>query len=188
MSVRTRVRGAATVVIALMASLTARVADAQTVGKVAIHVGAGVAAQAADEFSPIGVHLWTGAETVLDRRVRVRLDMGIHHFGYSPIERPPCPRTQFCAPALTSALQVVALTGVYVWRDTTRARPWYGLAGLGAYSALNGRDGNSRIGLTAGAGWSFGLEDRLSLEARVHLPYDANGYKTFWPVTVGWKL
>lgn len=168
--------------------LTNRVAEAQTVGKVGIHVGGGIAAQAADEFSPIGVHLWTGAETVLDRRMRVRLDAGIHHFGYSPIERPPCPRTQFCAPRLTSALQVVALTGVYVWRDTTRARPWYGLAGLGAYSALNGRDGNSRIGLTAGAGWSFGLKDRLSLEARVHLPYDANGYTAFWPLTVGWKL
>ena len=176
------------VLLVVSALATSRAAAAQTVGKVGIHVGGGIAAQAADEFSPIGVHLWTGAETVLDRRLRVRLDMGIHHFGYSPIDRPPCPRTQFCAPVLTSALQVVALTGVHIWRDSTGARPWYGLAGLGAYSALNGRDGNSRIGLTAGAGWSFGLHDRLSLEARVHLPYDANGYKTFWPVTVGWKL
>lgn len=174
--------------IASLALLATSAAGAQTVGKVGIHVGGGVAAQAADEFSPVGVHLWTGAETVLDRRIRVRLDMGLHHFGYSPVERPPCPRTQYCAPVSTSALQVVALTGVIVWRDTTRARPYYGLAGLGAYSALNGRDGNSRIGLTAGVGWSFGLHDRLSVEGRLHLPYDANGYKAFWPVTVGWKL
>lgn len=187
MSVRLATAGRV-LVLAAVTLVAPRPTTAQTVGKVAIHVGGGVAVQAADQFSPLGVHLWTGAETVLDRRVRVRLDMGIHHFGYSPPARAPCPRTQYCAPVMTTPLQVVAITGVIVWRDTTLARPYYALAGLGAYSALEGRDGNSRIGLVGGLGRSFGLHDRLSVEARVHLPYDANGYTAFWPLTVGWKL
>ena len=160
----------------------------QTLGPVALSAGLGTGYQASSEFSPIGVHAWVGAETLLDQRVRVRLDFGLHYFGYASPAIAPCPRTTYCAPVPTSALQIGAITGTIVWRDTTGARRWYWNAGLGAYSALGGRDANSRIGLTGGIGRELGPSRAYFIEARVHAPYDGNGYGIFIPVTAGWTF
>ena len=159
-----------------------------TLGPVALRVGLGSGYQARKEYDRIGVHVWGGAETVLDRKVRVRLDVAVHYFGYASRPIPPCPRTTYCAPVLTNPLEVGAITGTVVWRDTTGARRWYWNAGLGAFSALGGRDANSRIGLTAGLGRELGPARRYFVEARVHVPYDGNGYGLFIPVTAGWTF
>lgn len=159
-----------------------------TLGPVALGAGIGTGYQARKEFNAVGMHLWVGAETVLDRRVRVRLDLGIHHFGYASPAIAPCPRTSYCSPPLTTALEVGAITGTVVWRDTTGVRRWYWNAGLGAYSALGGRDANSRLGLTAGLGRELGAARDYFIEARVHAPYDGNGYGVFFPVTAGWTF
>ena len=81
-----------------------------------------------------------------------------------------------------------AITGSIVWRDSTGLRRWYYLAGLGAYSAYGGRDANSRLGLTGGIGREVGRSRSFFVEARVHLPYDGNGYGMFVPVTAGWNF
>ena len=159
-----------------------------TIGPVALSAGFGTGYQGRNEFDPIGLHVWAGAETVLDRRLRVRLDFGIHYFGYASPPIAPCPRTTYCAPPPTSALEVGAITGTVVWRDTTGTRRWYWNAGLGAYSALGGRDANSRLGLTAGLGRELGAARNYFVEARVHLPYDGNGYGIFVPITAGWTF
>lgn len=159
-----------------------------TLGPVALRAGLGTGYQGRKEFDPIGAHVWAGAETVLDRKVRVRLDVGIHYFAYASPPVRPCPRTTYCAPVSTSALEVGAITATVVWRDTTGVRRWYWNAGLGAFSALGGRDANSRVGLTAGLGRELGASRRWFVEARVHAPYDANGYGVFVPVTAGWTF
>lgn len=159
-----------------------------TLGPVALSAGLGTGYQPREEFSVVGMHLWAGAETVLDQRVRVRLDLAFHYFGYSSPPTAPCPRTTWCDPPLTTALEVTAITGTIVWRDTTGVRRWYWNAGLGAYSALGGRDANSRLGLTAGVGRELGAARTYFIEARVHVPYDANGYGVIVPVTAGWTF
>ena len=165
---------AAIVTAALLAAAPLRAQ--QTLGPVALSAGLGTGYQASSEFHAIGAHAWVGAETVLDERVRVRLDFGLHYFGYASPPIASCPRTTYCAPAATSALKIGAITGTVVWRDTTGIRRWYWNAGLGAYSALGGRDANSRIGLTAGVGRELGPSRAYFIEARVHAPYDGNGY------------
>lgn len=174
-------------VAALLAPVHALRAQA-TLGPVTLGVGLGGSWQAHNEFSPVGAHLWLGAETVLDQRVRVRLDLGVHRFGYASPRTAPCPPTTWCAPPVTSPLAVTAITGTIVWRDTTGVRRWYYYAGLGAYSALGIRDYNSRLGLTGGIGREFGLARDYFIEARVHVPYDAYGYGAFVPVTFGWNF
>ena len=159
-----------------------------TLGPVALSAGFGTGYQGRKEFDAIGLHLWGGAETVLDQRVRVRLDLGVHYFGYASPAIAPCPRTTYCAPPLTRPLGVSAITGTLVWRDTTGVRRWYWNAGLGAYSALGGRDANSRLGLTAGLGRELGATRAYFVEARVHAPYDGNGYGVFFPITAGWTF
>ena len=177
---------AAIVTAALLAAAPLRAQ--QTLGPVALSAGLGTGYQASSEFHAIGAHAWVGAETVLDERVRVRLDFGLHYFGYASPPIASCPRTTYCAPAATSALKIGAITGTVVWRDTTGIRRWYWNAGLGAYSALGGRDANSRIGLTAGVGRELGPSRAYFIEARVHAPYDGNGYGVFFPVTAGWTF
>ena len=161
----------------------------QTVGPVLVSIGAGPSVQTDDQFSRVGVHLWAGTETVLDRRVRVRLDAALHHFSYAgPTSFPSssCPR-DFCAPPQTSNLDLIAVTGTVVWRDTTNVRRWYGFAGLGAYGVLHLRDGNSRIGITGGLGLDLG--SRWFAEARTHLAYDATGYRgVVFPILVGRRI
>ena len=159
-----------------------------TLGPVALSAGLGTGYQLRKEFNAVGMHVWGGAETVLDQRVRVRLDVALHYFGYASPSIPPCPRTTWCDPPLTSALKVGAITGTIVWRDTTGVRRWYWNAGLGAYSALGGRDANSRLGLTAGLGRELGAARTYFIEARVHAPYDGNGYGVFFPITAGWTF
>jgi hypothetical protein len=161
---------------------------AQTLGPVTLSGGLGVGYQGRKEFNPVGAHLWVGAETLLDRRVRVRLDFGLHRFEYGSPPIVACPRTSYCSPAVTSPLQLGAITATLVWRDTTGVRRWYWLGGLGAYSALGGRDANSRVGLTAGVGHEMGVSRSFFVEARVHLPYDGNGYGVFIPITAGWNF
>ena len=179
----TRRRAAALAVVLLLGA--AAPAAAQTLGPVDVVAGAGATWQRAGDFSPVGPNVWLGAETVLERRLRVRLAASVHYFGYRGPTRVACAPSSFCAPPITSALQLVVVTGLIVWRDTTGARRWYPVAGLGAYSDANGRDANSRIGLVVGGGWSFGPHRDWSVEARLNLPYDAYGYGTFVPVTIG---
>ena len=179
----------ATAAITIAALLGAAPLPAQgTLGPVALSAGLGGGYQAHKEFDAIGFHVWGGAETVLDRRVRVRLDLGLHYFGYASPAIASCPRTTYCAPTPTSPLEVTAITGTVVWRDTTGVRRWYWNAGLGAYGTLGGRDGNSRLGLTAGLGRELGVARRWFVEARVHLPYDASGYGVIVPITAGWTF
>ena len=159
-----------------------------TLGPVALSAGLGTGYQLRKEFDAIGMHVSGGAETVLDQRVRVRLDVALHYFGYASPSIAPCPRTSYCSPPLTSALKLGAITGTVVWRDTTGVRRWYWNAGLGAYSALGGRDANSRVGLTAGIGRELGAARAYFIEARVHAPYDGNGYGVFIPITAGWTF
>ncbi len=161
---------------------------AQTLGAVTLGVGLGVGYQGRKEFSAVGPHLWLGAETVLDKKVRVRLDFSLHRFGYASPSIAACATTTYCAPVLTTPLQLGAITGTIVWRDTSGVRRWYYLAGLGAYSALGGRDANSRLGVTAGLGRELGATRSFLVEARVHVPYDGNGYGFFIPVTAGWNF
>jgi hypothetical protein len=163
-------------------------AEAQVIGPVSLFVGIGPGAIHTRDFQPLGVNAMFAGETVLDRRLRVRMDAAIHRFGYSPDPRPPCPATRYCAPPITGDLTIIAITATFVYRDTTNANPWYAFGGLGTYSAPYRRDANSRIGLTGGVGVAAGAAHRLFVEARVHVPYDANGYGVFFPVTVGWKL
>jgi hypothetical protein len=182
---RTRViASAAVVAAALLASCPA---EAQVIGPVSLYAGVGPGAIHARDYSPLGLNAMLAGETVLDDRVRVRLDAAIHRFGYSPDATAPCPPTRYCAPPITGALMIVAITATFVYRDTTRASPWYAFGGLGTYSAPYKRDANSRIGLTGGVGLA-GASSRFFAEARVHLPYDANGYGAFFPVTLGFKL
>jgi hypothetical protein len=160
----------------------------QTIGPVALSVGLGGSYQPRGEFSAVGPNLWVGAESVLDRRLRVRLDFSLHRFAYGSPPIAPCPPTTYCAPPLTSALSIGAITGTIVWRDTTGVRRWYWLAGLGTYSALGGRDANSRLGVSAGVGHELGALRQFFVEARVHAPYDGNHYGVFFPVTAGWTF
>lgn len=183
---RTRVLLSAFVVATTL--IAACPAEAQVIGPVSLSVGIGAGAIRAPDFSPLGLNALFAGETVLDNRLRVRLDAAVHRFGYSPDPVTPCPSTQYCAPPITGALTIVAITGTFVFRDTTNARSWYAFGGLGTYSAPYRRDANSRIGLTGGVGFTLGASRRMFAEARVHLPYDANGYGAFFPVTVGWKL
>jgi hypothetical protein len=163
-------------------------AEAQTVGPVSFFVGVGPGVMHANDYSPIGVNALFAGESVLDKRVRVRLDAAIHRFGYSPDPKPSCPPTRYCAPPITGALTIIAITATLVARDTTGASPWYAFGGIGTFSAPYKRDANSRIGLTGGVGFVAGATRRIFGEVRVHVPYDANGYGMFFPVTVGWKL
>lgn len=163
-------------------------AGAQTIGPVTLSAGIGGGYQPRGTFGAIGPHVWGGAETVLDHRLRVRLDAAFHYFGYSGTHASPCPATRYCAPELTSPLEVTAISGTIIGRDTTGVRRWYWLAGLGTYSALGGRDGNSRLGLTGGIGRELGANRQYLVEARVHLPYDANSYDVLVPVTFGWNF
>ena len=184
-----RVTRLALVTLVALALLPAGTVRAQgTLGPVALSAGFGAAYQGRKEFDRAGVHLWGGAETVLDRKVRVRLDVAVHYFGYASPPIAPCPRTTYCAPVPTNALEVGAITGTVVWRDTTGVRRWYWNAGLGAFSALGGRDANSRVGLTGGLGRELGASRSWFIEARVHAPYDANGYGVFVPITAGWTF
>lgn len=160
----------------------------QTIGPVTLSAGLGGGYQPRSTFGAVGPHLWGAAETVLDRRVRVRLDAAFHYFGFAGSHAAPCPLTSYCAPELTTPLEVTAITGTIVGRDTTGVRRWYWLAGLGTYSALGGRDGNSRLGLTGGIGRELGANRQYLLEARVHLPYDANSYDVLVPITFGWNF
>ena len=166
----------------------ARPVAAQTIGPVTLSVGLGGSYQARREFNPAGPHAWVGAESVLDHRMRVRLDFSLHHFAWASPPIAPCARTSYCAPTPVTPLQLGAITGTLVWRDSTGVRPWYFLAGLGTYSALGGRDANSRLGLTGGIGRQLGATRAYLVEARVHLPYDGNGYGVFVPITVGWNF
>ena len=179
---------AAACIALLLPAASLRAQGEGTLGPVALSAGLGTGYQGRNEFDRIGMHAWVGAETVLDRKVRVRLDFALHYFGYASPPIAPCPRTVYCAPVVTSALKVGAITGTVVWRDTTGVRRWYWNAGLGAYSALGGRDANSRVGLTAGLGRDLGTARRYFIEARVHLPYDGNGYGLFIPITAGWTF
>ena len=160
----------------------------QTMGPVTLSVGLGPAYQPRNEFSPAGAHAWVAAETVLDQRLRVRLDFGYHRFSYASPPIAACPLTTYCAPVTASPLQLGAITATIVWRDTTGVRRWYYLAGLGAYSAYGGRDANSRLGLTGAIGREVGASRSFFVEARAHLPYDGNGYGFFIPVTAGWNF
>jgi len=180
---------AAAAVTALAALVAVHPVRAQaTLGPVTLGVGLGGGWQSHHEFTPIGAHLWLGAETVLDQRLRVRLDIGVHRFGYASPKIAPCPPTTYCAPPVTSPLAITAITGTVVSRDTTGIRRWYWLVGLGAYSALGSRDYNSRLGVTGGIGREFGAAREYFIEARVHLPYDAYGYGAIVPVTFGWNF
>ena len=174
--------------LALLSAAALPPLAAQTLGPVTLATGLGGGYQGSKQFSAVGPHVWLGAETVLDGRVRVRLDVAVHLFGYASPAIAPCPRTAYCAPVLTTALQLGAITGTLVWRDTSGVRRWYYLAGLGAYSALGGRDANSRLGVTGGIGRELGQTRTFFVEARVHVPYDGNGYGVFVPVTAGWNF
>jgi hypothetical protein len=165
-----------------------RAATAQTMGPVTLSAGLGGGYQPRNTFGAVGAHVWGAAETVLDRRVRVRLDAAFHYFGFAGTHAAPCPLTRYCAPELTSPLEVTAITGTVVARDTTGVRRWYWLAGLGSYSALGGRDGNSRLGLTGGIGRELGADRQFLVEARLHLPYDADSYDIIIPITFGWNF
>ena len=184
----TRVRILSSALVVAVALVGACPAEAQVIGPVSLFIGIGPGAIHARDYEPLGVNAMFAGETVLDNRVRVRLDAAVHRFGYSPAAAAPCPSTQYCAPPITGDLTIVAITGTFVFRDTTNTRHWYTFGGLGAYSAPYKRDANSRLGLTGGFGIMAGGTRRLFAEARVHLPYDANGYGAFFPVTVGWKL
>ena len=179
-------------VLGAVASVTAvallpAAARAQTIGPVTLSAGLGGGFQSRSTFGAIGPHAWGGAETVLDRRFRVRLDAAFHYFGFAGRKARPCPPTTYCAPEITSPLEVTAISGTIIRRDTTGVRRWYWLAGLGAYSVFGGRDGNSRLGITGGIGRELGADRQYFIEARVHLPYDANGYGAIVPVTFGWN-
>lgn len=160
----------------------------QTIGPVTLAGGLGASYQHRADFSAAGPNFWVGAETVLDQQVRVRLDYSYHRFGYANPPVPACPRATYCAPIPASALQLGVISGTLVWRDTTGVRRWYGLAGLGVYSAYGGRDANSRLGLTGGIGREVGASRSFFIEARIHLPYDGNGYGFFAPITAGWNF
>jgi hypothetical protein len=176
---------AAAVATALLAFCPA---EAQVIGPVSLFIGAGPGAMHARDYAPLGLNAMFAGETVLDRRLRVRLDAALHRFGYSPDKTAPCPATTYCAPPVTGPLTIIAITATFVYRDTTNANPWYAFGGLGTYSAPYTRDANSRIGLTGGVGFAAGASRRAFAEVRVHLPYDANGYGVFVPMTLGWKL
>lgn len=178
-------RRAAAAVALAAALLAPDRAESQTLGTVTLSLGGGVSVQRRPDFTPLGPQLWAGAETVLERRLRVRLAMSVQRFAYSAPAPAPCPPTRYCAPPITSALFLAAVTGTAVWRDTTGANPWYALGGLGAFSDLNGRDNNSRIGLVAGIGRGFGATRAWFIEAKIDVPYDAYGYGTIVPITVG---
>ena len=173
---------------AALAALAGARASAQTLGPVTMAAGGGVSVQRRSEFATVGPQLWLGAETVLERRLRVRLAMSAQRFAYDAPAPPPCPPKRYCAPPVTSSLALVAVTGTIVWRDTTGANPWYALGGLGAFSDANGRDSNSRIGLVAGFGRSFGRTRSWFLEAKADIPYDAYGYGAVFPITAGWRF
>ena len=185
---RTVRRASAMAIAALLVVALPRAASAQTIGPVTLSAGLGVGYQPRNTFGAIGPHVWGAAETVLDRRLRVRLDAAFHYFGFAGARAAPCPLTRYCAPELTSPLEVTAISGTVIGRDTTGVRRWYWLAGLGAYSALGGRDGNSRLGLTGGIGRELGANRQYLVEARVHFPYDANSYDVIVPITVGWNF
>jgi hypothetical protein len=185
---RTVRRAPAIAIVALLAAAFPRVATAQTIGPVTLSAGLGGGYQPRSTFGAIGPHVWGAAETVLDRRLRVRLDAAFHYFGFAGSRTTACPLTSSCAPPLTSPLEVTAISGTVVGRDSTGVRRWYWLAGLGAYSALGGRDGNSRLGLTGGIGRELGANRQYLVEARVHLPYDANSYDVIVPITFGWNF
>ena len=176
------------VLVASLSTIGAAAAHAQTLGPVTIAAGGGVSVQRRSEFATAGPQLWLGAATVLERRLRVRLAMSAQRFAYDAPAPSPCPPTRYCAPAITSSLALVAVTGTIVWRDTTGANPWYALGGLGAFSDFNGRDSNSRIGLVAGVGRSFGRTRSWFLEAKADIPYDAYGYGVVFPITAGWRF
>jgi hypothetical protein len=163
-------------------------ARAQAIGPVTLSAGLGGGYQPRSTFGALGAHVWGAAETVLDRRLRVRLDAAFHYFGFAGSRAGPCPLDRYCAPELTSPLEVTAISGTIIGRDTTGVRHWYWLAGLGAYSALGGRDGNSRLGLTGGIGRELGADRQYLIEARVHLPYDASSYGVLVPITFGWNF
>lgn len=182
------VRHAAACAAALLVLAARPLAAQQTLGPVTLSGGFGVGYQPRNEFTIVGPHLWVGAESVLDQRLRVRLDLGVHYFPYTSPPIPPCPATTYCAPVVTKPLEIGAITGTIVWRDSTGVRRWYWMAGLGAYSALGGRDANSRLGLTGGIGRELGVTRSYFIEARVHLPYDGNGYGVFVPITAGWHF
>ena len=183
-------RAVLTILVAAGVALTsAATVHAQgTMGPVTLSAGLGGGYQPGNTFSALGGHAWGAAETVLDRRVRVRLDAAFHYFGFAGGHAAPCPATRYCAPLLTTPLEVTAITGTIVGRDTTGVRRWYWFAGLGAYSAFGGRDGNSRLGLTGGIGRELGAARQYLVEARVHLPYDADSYGVFVPITFGWNF
>lgn len=181
-------RRALVVLGAALAALAGTRASAQTLGPVSIAAGGGVTLQRRPEFAAAGPQLWLGAETVLERRLRVRLAMSAQRFSYAAPPPPPCPAQRYCAPPVTSSLALVAVTGTIVWRDTTGANPWYALGGLGAFSDANGRDSNSRIGLVAGVGRSFGRTRSWFVEAKADVPYDAYGYGVVFPITAGWRF
>ena len=162
--------------------------EAQVIGPVSLFIGLGPGGMHARDYQPLGVNAMFAGETVLDQRVRVRLDAAIHRFGYSPDPVAPCPPTRYCSPPITGDLTIIAITATFVYRDTTNANPWYAFGGLGTYSAPYKRDSNSRLGLTGGVGVAVGGKRRAFAEVRVHLPYDANGYGVFVPLTLGWKL
>ena len=178
-------RRAASALALAAALLGAGRAGAQTLGTITVSAGGGVSVQHSSDFTPLGPQLWAGGETVLERRLRVRVAMSVQRFAYHGPGSAACAPTRFCAPPITSALFLAAVTGTAVWRDTTGANPWYALGGLGAFSDLNGRDSNSRIGLVAGIGRSFGATRDWFVEAKVDVPYDAYGYGTVVPITVG---
>jgi hypothetical protein len=187
-ALRTLAVGTLAVALASGSGGLAPLAAQQTIGPVTLGGGFGAGFQPRSDFSSLGPNFWVGAETVLDRRVRVRLDYSYHRFGYANPPIAACPRTSYCAPVQTNALQLGVISGTLVWRDTTGARRWYALAGLGAYSAYSGRDANSRLGLTGGIGREVGASRSFFIEGRVHLPYDGNGYGVFVPVSAGWNF
>ena len=173
-------------VVAIVGSLlAANVSAAQTLGPVTIAAGGGASIQRVRDFAPLGPQLWLGAETVLVARLRVRVGMSLQRFGYRASASGSCPSTRYCAPPVTSALLLSAVTGTVVWRDTTGANPWYALGGLGTFSDVNGRDSNSRIGFVGGIGRSFGATRSWFIEAKLDVPYDAYGYGAIVPITVG---
>lgn len=175
--------------VLLLLALTAPARSAaQTMGPVTVSAGLGASVQTERHFATIGPHAWAAMETVLERRLRIRVDGSFHHFGYDgPTSFPACMGQSFCAPPQTSDLDLIAVTGTVLWRDTTNVRPWYVFAGLGAYGVLHLRDGNSRIGLTGGGGLE--LRRGWFVEARTHYAYDATGYRgVVFPLLVGRRV
>ena len=176
-----------TIAALLASAVVAGEAAAQTMGPVTVQLGFGPTMQTERQFAAVGPHIWGAMETVLDRRLRIRVDAAFHHFDYKGVAEAACPPDRYCAPPLRSDLDLIAVTGTVLWRDTTGARPWYAFAGLGAYGVLHLRDGNSRAGLTGGVGRE--LLGNWFAEVRAHYAYDATGYRGFVvPVVVGRRV